>query len=129
MIGAMQRVAETRVRLVVATSGAEVTNPASRAMCSGTVGGTAQKFTESLSIDAALHVSEEGKPGAGKSMAQVETPVAVDCQQSNSRSARQGLPPSFVQIRHELVHVREAIAASPDRVIEVLPAETLESGV
>jgi hypothetical protein len=105
VIGAMQRIAETRVGLVVTTPSAQIANPASRAMCATTVSGTPEKFTQALSINAALYVAKDGKLGTCKSMTQIETAAAIDCQQSNPCAARQGLPPPFVQIRHELVHV------------------------
>ena len=98
-------------------------------MGSGPIGGTPEELAQPLPVDATVHVAKHRQLRAGEAMAQVQAALAIDCQQTDSGATRQRLAASLVQVRHQLVHVREAVVPATDRELQILLTQPLETGM
>src|SRR5882672_4340177 len=126
MIRAVVGVAEPRIRFVVAAARAKVSNSASLAMGPFTVDRLADEGAQALAVDPRRDVAESRQVGTREAMTQIELAIAVDREQADPRPARQGLAPALVEIRHQLVHVREPVVVAAQRRTAIVLPEALE---
>src|SRR6185437_8555788 len=103
VVGAVVRVAETRIGFVVTTAGAQIANAAGLAMRAFALHGLVDEGAQACAVDAGGHIAEGGQIGAREAMTQIELAIAIHRQQPDSRSAGQGLAPPLVQVGHQLV--------------------------